>query len=142
MVALSGAHTIGMAQCQNFRGRLYNEPNINTTYATKLKLNCPTSGGNTNLAPLDDDTATPPNPDLFNNDFFINLQSEKGLLHSDQVLYNATAPAGATEGIVNGFASSQAAFFSAFASAMVKMANLSPLTGSQGQVRTVCSIPN
>ncbi|KAF6988285.1 hypothetical protein CFC21_005848 [Triticum aestivum] len=142
MVALSGGHTIGMAQCQNFRNRLYNEPNINTTYATKLKLNCPTSGGNTNLAPLDDDTATPPNPDLFNNDFFINLQSEKGLLHSDQVLYNATAPAGATEGIVNGFASSQAAFFSAFASAMVKMANLSPLTGSQGQVRTVCSIPN
>uniref|UniRef100_N1R181 Peroxidase 2 n=2 Tax=Aegilops tauschii TaxID=37682 RepID=N1R181_AEGTA len=142
MVALSGGHTIGMAQCQNFRGRLYNESNINTTYATKLKLNCPQSGGNTNLAPLDDDTTIPPNPDLFNNDYFINLQSEKGLLHSEQVLYNATAAAGATEDIVKAFASSQAAFFSAFASAMAKMANLSPLTGSQGQVRSVCSIPN
>ncbi|KAF6983585.1 hypothetical protein CFC21_001747 [Triticum aestivum] len=142
MVALSGGHTIGMAQCQNFRGRLYNKSNINTAYATKLKLNCPQSGGDTNLAPLDDDTAIPPNPDLFNNDYFINLQSEKGLLHSDQVLYNATAAAGATEDIVKAFASSQAAFFSAFASAMVKMANLSPLTGSQGQVRSVCSIPN
>ncbi|KAF6994884.1 hypothetical protein CFC21_011485 [Triticum aestivum] len=142
MVALSGGHTIGMAQCQNFRGRLYNESNINTTYATKLKFNCPQSGGNTNLAPLDDDTTIPPNPDLFNNDYFINLQSEKGLLHSEQVLYNATAAAGATEDIVKAFASSQAAFFSAFASAMAKMANLSPLTGSQGQVRSVCSIPN
>ncbi|XP_037437551.1 peroxidase 70-like [Triticum dicoccoides] len=106
MVALSGAHTIGRAQCQNFRGRHYNESNINTTYATKLKLNCPQSGGNTNLAPLDDDTAVALNPDLFNNDYFINLQSEKGLLHSDQVLYNATAAGCATKDIIKSFASS------------------------------------
>ncbi|KAF6989171.1 LOW QUALITY PROTEIN: hypothetical protein CFC21_006534 [Triticum aestivum] len=98
MVALSGAHTIGRAQCQNFRGRHYNESNINTTYATKLKLNCPSPA--TNLAPLDDDTAVAPNPELFNNDYFINLQSKKGLLHSDQVLYNATAAGCATKDII------------------------------------------
>ncbi|XP_044969428.1 peroxidase 2-like [Hordeum vulgare subsp. vulgare] len=141
MVALSGAHTIGKAQCQSFRSRLYNEGNINATFATKLMANCPQSGsgGDTNLAPLDDDTATPPNPDMFDNSYFLNLRAEKGLLHSDQVLFNATVASGATEDIVNNFASNQAAFFNAFASAMVKMANLSPLTGTQGMVRRVCS---
>ncbi|KAF6999392.1 hypothetical protein CFC21_015428 [Triticum aestivum] len=142
MVALSGGHTIGMAQCKNFRSRLYTEPNIDSTFQDKLNDTCTPSGNDNSLAPLDD-TATPPTQDMFDNAYFLNLQSNKGLLHSDQALYNATATSGDTEVIVNSFASAQAVFFKAFASAMVKMSNLGPSPGSpQGQIRKECSIPN
>ncbi|GJN33415.1 hypothetical protein PR202_gb22013 [Eleusine coracana subsp. coracana] len=135
MVALSGAHTIGQGQCQNFRDHIYNDSNINPGYATSLKANCPraTGSGDTNLAPLDPTTSY-----TFDNAYYSNLLSQKGLFHSDQELFNG----GSTDNTVRNFASSAAAFSSAFASAMVKMANLGPLTGSQGQIRLTCSKVN
>jgi peroxidase len=133
IVALSGAHTIGQAQCQNFRDRLYNETNINSGLATSLKANCPQSGGNGNLAALDATTAN-----AFDNAYYTNLLSQKGLLHSDQVLFNNAA----TDNTVRNFASSAAAFSSAFATAMVNMGNIAPKTGTQGQIRLTCSKVN
>ncbi|XP_051210863.1 peroxidase-like [Lolium perenne] len=134
MVALSGAHTIGRAQCQNFRSRIYGgDTNINAAFATSLKANCPQSGGNGNLAALDATTAN-----AFDNAYYTNLLSQKGLLHSDQVLFNNAT----TDNTVRNFASSGAAFSSAFATAMVKMGNISPLTGTQGQIRLSCSKVN
>ncbi|XP_076882792.1 cationic peroxidase 1-like [Bidens hawaiensis] len=53
MVALSGAHTIGQARCTTFRNRIYNENNINASFATSVRRNCPSSGGDNNLSPLD-----------------------------------------------------------------------------------------
>ncbi|XBI52650.1 hypothetical protein VPH35_034996 [Triticum aestivum] len=42
MVALSGAHTIGQAQCSTFRARIYGgDTNINAAYAASLRANCP-----------------------------------------------------------------------------------------------------
>jgi len=135
MVALSGAHTIGQSQCLNFRDHIYNDTNINPGFASSLKANCPrpTGSGDSNLAPLDTST-----PYAFDNAYYTNLLSQKGLLHSDQELFNG----GSTDNTVRNFASSKAAFSSAFAAAMVKMANLSPLTGSQGQIRLTCSKVN
>ena len=137
MVALSGAHTIGRAQCKNFRTRLYSEENIDPALATSRKATCPqlTGSGDSNLAPLDDTT-----PDMFDNAYFVNLKLNKGLLHSDQVLY--TLAGGATEDIIDGFASNQDAFNNAFAAAMVKMGNIRPLIFPQGQVRRICSRAN
>uniref|UniRef100_A0A7C8Z720 Peroxidase n=1 Tax=Opuntia streptacantha TaxID=393608 RepID=A0A7C8Z720_OPUST len=77
MVALSGAHTIGQARCTSFRTRIYNETNINSTLATSLRTNCPSNGGDNNTSPLD---AT--SPTIFDNAYFTNLMSLKGLLHS------------------------------------------------------------
>jgi len=91
------------------------------------------TGGSNVMAPLD--TAT---PTAFDNAYFKNLLSQKGLLHSDQELFNG----GSTDNIVRNFASSPSAFSSAFVTAMVKMGNLSPLTGTQGQIRTTCSAAN
>ncbi|KQK14656.1 peroxidase 1 [Brachypodium distachyon] len=135
MVALSGAHTLGQAQCQNFRARIYGgDANINAAYATSLKANCPqTGGGDNNLAPLD-----PTTPNGFDNAYYANLMSQRGLLHSDQVLFNN----GTADNTVRNFASSAAAFGSAFASAMIKMGNIEPKTGTQGQIRLVCSKVN
>nr|ACD87898.1 class III peroxidase [Aegilops ventricosa] len=134
MVALSGAHTIGKAQCSNFRTRIYGgDTNINTAFATSLKANCPQSGGNTNLANLDTMT-----PNAFDNAYYTNLLSQKGLLHSDQVLFNNET----TDNTVRNFASNAAAFSSAFTTAMIKMGNIAPLTGTQGQIRLSCSKVN
>nr|GLL36817.1 cationic peroxidase 1-like [Ipomoea trifida] len=133
MVALSGSHTIGQARCTTFRNRIYNDANINSTFATSLKGNCPQSGGNNNLAPLDFVT-----PTSFDNNYFKNLQSQKGLLHSDQELFNG----GSADSIVNTYSSNPSTFASDFANAMVKMGNLSPLTGSNGQIRKNCRKTN
>ncbi|XAR55760.1 Peroxidase [Bertholletia excelsa] len=133
MVALSGSHTIGQARCTVFRARIYNETNINTAFATSLKANCPSTGGDNNLAPLD--TVT---PTAFDVNYFKNLQSQKGLLHSDQQLFNG----GSTDAQVNAYAASASTFSSDFAAAMIKMGNLSPLTGTSGQIRTNCRKTN
>jgi peroxidase len=135
MVALSGAHTIGQAQCKNFRSRIYGgDTNINAAFATSLKANCPqATTGDGNLAPLDTTS-----PTAFDNAYYTNLLSQKGLLHSDQVLFNNAT----TDNTVRNFASSPAAFTSAFATAMVKMGNIQPLTGTQGQIRLTCSKVN
>ncbi|VAI25937.1 unnamed protein product [Triticum turgidum subsp. durum] len=129
MVALSGAHTIGRVQCKNFRTRLYSEENIDPALATSRKATFPqlTGSGDSNL-------------DMFDNAYFVNLKLNKGLLHSDQVPY--TLAGGATEDIIDGFASNQDAFNNAFAAAMVKMGNISPLIFPQGQVRRICSREN
>jgi len=133
MVALSGAHTIGQAHCPSYQDHIYNDTNINQAFATSLRASCPMTGGSNVMAPLD--TAT---PTAFDNAYFKNLLSQKGLLHSDQELFNG----GSTDNIVRNFASSPSAFSSAFVTAMVKMGNLSPLTGTQGQIRTTCSAAN
>ncbi|XP_047945542.1 cationic peroxidase 1-like [Salvia hispanica] len=133
MVALSGSHTIGQARCTTFRNRIYNEANINATFATSTRANCPRSGGDNTLSPLD--VAT---PNAFNNDYYRNLISLKGLLHSDQQLFNN----GSTDAQVRAYSTNSASFFNDFAAAMVKMTNLSPLTGTNGQIRRNCRRTN
>lgn len=128
----AGAHTIGQAQCSNFNDHIYNDTNIDAAFATSLQANCPASGS-TSLAPLDTMT-----PTTFDNDYYTNLMSQKGLLHSDQELFNN----GSTDSTVSNFASSASAFTSAFTAAMVKMGNLSPLTGTDGEIRLACGIVN
>ncbi|GKV02230.1 hypothetical protein SLEP1_g14689 [Rubroshorea leprosula] len=129
MVALSGSHTIGQARCSTFRSRIYNETNIDSTFATSLRGNCPSKGGDKNLAPLDTTS-----PTSFDNAYFKNLLNKKGLLHSDQELFNG----GSTDSQVTAYSNNAGTFSTDFANAMVKMGNLSPLTGSNGQIRKCC----
>ncbi|XP_015087388.1 cationic peroxidase 1-like [Solanum pennellii] len=133
MVALSGSHTIGQTRCTSFRTRLYSEANINASFATTVKANCPQSGGDNNLSPLDITS-----PTSFDNAYYKNLQIQKGLLHSDQVLFNG----GSTDSIVNTYSSNPVTFSTDFANAMVKMGILSPLTGTNGQIRKNCRKTN
>ncbi|XP_021290322.1 cationic peroxidase 1-like [Herrania umbratica] len=129
MVALSGSHTIGQARCTTFRRRIYNETTIDPSFATSLRANCPSTGGDNNLSPLDTTS-----PTTFDNAYYKNLQSQKGLLHSDQQLFSG----GSTDSQVNAYSSNLGSFTTDFANAMVKMGNLSPLTGTSGQIRTNC----
>ncbi|KAJ8461077.1 hypothetical protein OPV22_034003 [Ensete ventricosum] len=133
MVALSGAHTIGSAKCSSFRDRIYNDANIDASFANSTKANCPSSGGDNNLSPLDVVT-----PTVFDNSYFKDLVSKKGLLFSDQQLYNG----GSTDSLVTTYSEDMDAFFSDFATAMVNMGNISPLTGTHGEIRLNCRKTN
>ncbi|RRT76470.1 hypothetical protein B296_00006350, partial [Ensete ventricosum] len=83
MTALSGAHTIGQARCTTFRSHVYNDANVDASFASTRKQTCPASGGNNNLVPLDLQT-----PTSFDNRYYQNLVVRQGLLHSDQELFN------------------------------------------------------
>ncbi|GMP69572.1 hypothetical protein CsSME_00028781 [Camellia sinensis var. sinensis] len=131
VVTLSGAHTIGQARCTSFRARIYNETNIDSSFAQTRRGNCPsTSGsGDNNLAPLDLQT-----PTAFDNNYYRDLVNQRGLLHSDQQLFNG----GSTDSIVQTYSSSQSTFNFDFVAAMIKMGDISPLTGSNGEIRKNC----
>ncbi|XP_062105842.1 peroxidase P7-like [Humulus lupulus] len=132
MTALSGGHTLGVSQCVNFRTRIYNETNIDSAFATTRQANCPFSGGDTNLAPFDG------SQNRFDNNYFRQLVNKRGLLHSDQELFNG----GSQDSLVTSYSQSSLKFFNDFSSAMVKMGNLSPLTGTNGQIRKSCGVVN
>ncbi|GKA81263.1 heme peroxidase [Tanacetum coccineum] len=131
LVALSGAHTIGQAQCVLFRDRIYNNgSHIDAGFARKRRNHCPINDGNGNLAPLDLVT-----PNSFDNNYFKNLIQKKGLLESDQVLYSG----GSTDKIVWEYSRNPKKFKSDFAAAMIKMSEIKPLTGHKGVIRRVCA---
>lgn len=131
LVALSGSHTIGQARCTNFRARVYNETNIDRSFAQTRQSNCPrtTGSGDNNLAPVDLQS-----PTAFDNNYYNNLLNRKGLLHSDQQLFNG----GSTDSIVRTYSNNPNTFVSDFAAAMIKMGDIRPLTGSNGEIRKNC----
>jgi peroxidase len=59
----------------------------------------------------------------------------KGLLNSDEVLFTKNKD---TMEIVEKFANDQGLFFENYAKSIVKMGNISPLTGSDGEIRKIC----
>ncbi|VAH26484.1 unnamed protein product [Triticum turgidum subsp. durum] len=106
---------------------------LELAFSNKGLLTVDMSGGDGSLANLDTTTAN-----TFDNAYYTNLVSQKGLLHSDQVLFNNDT----TDNTVRNFASNPAAFSSAFTTAMIKMGNIAPKTGTQGQIRLSCSRVN
>ncbi|KAH9698595.1 peroxidase 5 [Citrus sinensis] len=112
------------AQCALFRDRIY---------SNQSDIDCPASGGDSNLSPLDLVT-----PDSFDNNYFKNLVQNKGLHASDQVLFSG----GSTDSIVDEYSKNRSKFKSDFAAAMIKMADISPLTGTARQIRRVCNFVN
>ncbi|MCL7035311.1 hypothetical protein MKW94_005851 [Papaver nudicaule] len=135
MVALSGAHTIGVARYTNFRSHIYNETNIDSSFASQRQSNCPrTSGsGDNNLAPLDVQTQN-----SFDNNYYKNLFNKKGLFHSDQQLFNG----GSTDSQVRRYSNNPKLFNDDFVKAMIKMGNIKPLTVSKGEIRRKCGRVN
>jgi peroxidase len=115
LVALQGAHTFGRAQCQ-FTQR-----------------NCTAGQSKGALVNLDSVT-----PDVFDNKYYGNLLRGRAQLPSDQVMLSDPVAARTTAPIVRRFSGSQKDFFRNFAASMVKMGNISPLTGRDGEIRKNC----
>ncbi|KAJ0096433.1 hypothetical protein Patl1_28176 [Pistacia atlantica] len=127
MVALSGAHTLGVARCSSFKNRLNNvDPTLGSEFAKTLSKTC--SGGDNAEQPFDATRNT------FDNFYFNALQRKSGVLFSDQTLYTDAR----TRGIVNDYARNQAMFFFNFQQAMGKMSLLDVKGGAQGEIRSNC----
>ncbi|XP_066368640.1 peroxidase 2-like [Miscanthus floridulus] len=115
LVALQGAHTFGKVQCQFTRH------------------NC--SAGQPQGALEDLDQVT---PTVFDNKYYGNLLHGQAQLPSDQVMLSDLAAPTTTAPVVHRFASNQKDFFTNFVASMIKMGNISPLTGKDGEIRKNC----
>ncbi|XP_054825502.1 peroxidase 11-like [Prosopis cineraria] len=148
MVALSGAHTIGMARCSSFRSRIYGDfeatsekDSTSETHLRDLRSICPPSSkgssSDNNVTAMDYVT-----PDLFDNSFYHLLLKGQGLLNSDQELYSSVFGI-QTKELVKKYALDPLAFFQQFSDSMVKMGNiLNPESSVHGEVRKNCRFIN
>ncbi|KFK26225.1 hypothetical protein AALP_AA8G219000 [Arabis alpina] len=143
LVVLSGAHTFGRVQCGVINNRLHNfsgyngqsDPSIDPEFLQTLRRQCPQSGDQTTRINLD-----PTSPDSFDNDYFKNLQNNRGVIDSDQILFSSTGAT--TVSLVNRFAENQSEFFRNFARSMIKMGNVRVLAGTDGEIRRDCKRVN
>ncbi|KAJ1292413.1 hypothetical protein BS78_02G389600 [Paspalum vaginatum] len=135
LVVLSGGHTLGYSRCVFFRSRLYNETGtLDPAYAASLDERCPASGDDDALSSLDD------TPTTVDTDYYQGLMQGRALLHSDQQLFQGGD--GDADDLVEYYAENPSSFWEDFGKAMVKLGNLSPLTGDQGEVRENCRVVN
>ncbi|MFS7976662.1 putative peroxidase [Helianthus anomalus] len=132
LVVLSGAHTLGFAQCFTFRDRIHNETNIHPAFASHLRTICPQVGADSRLAPLDS------TPGSFDVKYFTNLVSKKGILRSDQAFFDG----GVTNELVSKYSRNQKEFWADFATSMVKMGDTKPLIENKGQIHNICRKTN
>ncbi|GJZ68506.1 peroxidase 12-like protein, partial [Tanacetum coccineum] len=134
LVALSGAHTIGRAECGSFERRMFptQDPTMEQTFYNSLLATCPILN-TTNTTMMDIRS-----PNVFDNRYYVNLMARQGLFTSDQDLFTDNT----TSGIVEAFANNQTLFFENFVIAMIKMGQMNVTTGTQGEIRADCSIRN
>ncbi|PQQ12097.1 peroxidase P7 [Prunus yedoensis var. nudiflora] len=99
-------------------------------FAASLQKGCPANGGDNNTAPIDSTTAH------FDTVYFKSLLQKKGLFHSDQELFKSDGSD--SDNLVQHYANSPQDFEVDFGASMVKMGNIKPLTGSDGEIRLNC----
>lgn len=141
MVVLSGAHTIGFAQCSTFKKRLFDfdgsgnpDPNLDTSLLSNLKNVCPNlDSSDSNLAPLD-----PVTTNKFDNMYYKNVVNNSGLLRSDQALMEDNR----TAAMVINYGNYPYLFSKDFESSMVKLSKVGVLTGKDGEIRKNCRVAN
>ncbi|PPD71568.1 hypothetical protein GOBAR_DD31540 [Gossypium barbadense] len=114
MVTLSGAHSIGKTKCP---------PPTSAAGA----------GGDPTTVPLDSVT-----PNRLDNKYYTELRRRRGLLTSDQTLMDSSL----TSALVLNNVKLGAAWAKKFGKAMVHMGSVDVITGAQGEIRRICSVPN
>ncbi|KAG5538296.1 hypothetical protein RHGRI_019031 [Rhododendron griersonianum] len=141
LVTLVGGHTIGTTACQFFRHRLNNfnntnnpDPTIDPAFLPQLRSLCPENGDGSKLVGLDNGS-----PNTFDTSFYANLRSGRGILESDQMLWTDASTKSFVQRYL-GVRGLQALNFNVeFGRAMVKMSNIEVKTGTDGEIRRVCS---
>lgn len=121
----------------NFSGTGAPDSTMDISMVSDLQSICPQTSDGNNTAPLDRNSR-----DLFDNHYFQNLLNGKGLLQSDQILFSSSEAASTTRSIVESYGNDSVLFFSNFVNSMIKMSNISPLTGSSGEIRRNCRVVN
>jgi peroxidase len=134
MTALSGAHTVGMANCVNYRDRVNGDANIDASFAETRRKTCPAGDGEGGMAPFDEQT-----PMRFDNAYYKDLVAHRGLLSSDQALYGS---GGSQDDLVEMYSTKGKMFAKDFAKAMIKMGNIWPSKETPVEVRLNCKMVN
>lgn len=157
-LSFEGAHNIGKISCEFVQNRLYNfsgtgqpDPSIPLNFLNEMRINCQENHNNSSndvsrTAESQSILETNVHQELtsissgagFDNHFYQNLVRGRGILFSDQQLMADER----TAGFVMDYAFDDgSAFRTDFARVMVKISILDVLTGSQGQIRTNCTLP-
>ncbi|KAL9228595.1 hypothetical protein vseg_004154 [Gypsophila vaccaria] len=141
-VVLLGGHTVGTAHCHSFKDRLYDfhdtnkpDPSISSSLLKLLRNTCPLNNNVDNEAFLDQ---TPRSHFRLDNGYYKQILAHNGTMEIDQNL--ASSPL--TRGLVKGLAYSRTQFLDQFGPAMVKMARIDVLTGTEGEIRKTCGSVN
>ncbi|KAI3949886.1 hypothetical protein MKW92_003909 [Papaver armeniacum] len=142
MVALSGAHTIGLSHCKEYMSRIYNynktfdiDPSMNKDYAQSLRGPCPNNHNfDPNVVSFNDIST----PFRFDNAYYKNLRKGLGLLETDQKLFTDSF----TRRYVLTMAKDEQFFFNNFVTAMIKLSSIGVKVGTDGEVRRDCGFVN
>lgn len=105
---------------------------MDETLANDLQAICP-SANSSNTTVMDIRTLN-----KFDKKYYVDLVKHQGLFTLDQDLYSDSR----TRDIVISFANDEKLFFEKFVMSMIKMGQLSVLTGTQGEIRRNCSVRN
>ncbi|KAJ4950594.1 hypothetical protein NE237_027426 [Protea cynaroides] len=142
LVTLSGAHTIGSAHCSAFRDRFQEDSKGNLTlidssldkiFADELIKRCPADVSSSITVNNDPETSM-----LFDNQYYRNLFSHKGLFQSDSVLFSD----GRTREKVDEFSNNQESFFQKWGESFFKLINIGVKTENEGEIRRSCTSIN
>ena len=142
MVSLGG-HTIGTAGCGLVRGRFFNfngtgqpDPSIDPNFVPLVQARCPQTGDASARVDLDEGSAS-----RFDTSFLSKVRSSRVVLQSDLVLWNDTETRSIIERLL-GLGRPSLRFGTEFGNSMVKMSLIEVKTGSDGEIRRVCSAIN
>nr|GMD20003.1 peroxidase 3-like [Ipomoea batatas] len=138
LVILSGGHTIGVGHCNIFSNRLYNftgkgdeDPSLSPSYADMLRTKCK------NLQDTSAVEMDPSSSQDFDANYFVILKQNMGMFESDAALLTDDKASRIVDKMVD-----QDFFFKSFAKSMEKMGAIQVLTGTSGEVRKNCRVPN
>ncbi|KAG0591097.1 hypothetical protein M758_1G145800 [Ceratodon purpureus] len=144
LVALSGAHTIGRVKCAIIRKFSLPDTDINSGFRDFLNTTICPPGSENPTGPINNltfvltdlDLGT---PDTFDTNYYKNLRKDEGMIPSDQTLQSTL---GINQAFVADFAFNKRKFFLQFAISTIRMGNISPLEGDDGEIRLNCRKPN
>lgn len=140
MYFCTGAHTIGSAHCNSFSDRFRQDPSghltlidsssLDKSYADQLMSRCPV-GANPSITV----TVDPATSVSFDNQYYNNLVSHKGLFQSDSALFSDSR----TKTIVEQFARDQQIFFNSWGESFLKLTSIGVKGDGEGEIRLSCS---
>ncbi|CAL1362845.1 unnamed protein product [Linum trigynum] len=141
----AGGHTIGTTACffmpkrlYNFTGRSDSDPALNPQFLPQLKSKCPPGGNVNDRLALDWSSEF-----AFDDHILGNILNGSAVLASDARLVDDRGAKQVLESYVGGSEKKTTTSFGAdFAEAMVRMGNIEVKTGSQGEIRKICSKVN
>ncbi|CAI0375750.1 unnamed protein product [Linum tenue] len=143
-VAQEGGHTLGTASCATFNNRLFNyqgtggpDPSIAADFLPTLRSFCPQN--NNGAARVAMDTGS---QNRFDTSYFTNIRNGRGVLESDQRLWSDNRTGNFVRRYLGLSGLLGLTFNVEFGRAMVRMGNVGVRTGTNGEIRRVCSAVN